>query len=507
MAIDSPHASIQAHPTPLDHHAVWRDAGAPSGPVSRPREDNNLRRTGRAVKTKSIIRLRLARRRLSTGALIAMAMAILCSLAAAQSRVYIDVDQAGGDRLPLAMPQWFGEAEDPQLAARLKAILRQDLQSSGLFRILDAATYIDPLPQSLDVLRYQNWTAIGAVGVITGRLSPGSDASQAALELVLHDVLQLQSQLVSKEYRLSRNRYREVAHRFSDVIYQTFTGESGPFNTQVICVRPRPGGPTQTAGPRGKDIVRMDYDGHDVTVLVADGALNLQPTLSPDGQSLAYTSYRDGYPNIYIRHIATGREQRVTSGPGLALPGSWSRDSQSLLLSQTQNGNSDIFLYQTRSQRLKRLTTYWGIDVSPSFAPDDRRFVFTSDRSGAPQLYIADVRGGESTRLTYSGSYNTAPAWSPKTDAIAFVGRAEQSDALDIYTIGADGQGLRRLTDANGSFEAPTWAPNGRFLMYVEQRGDAWTRYIMRRDGQGKQALDADEAACLAPQWIARAWP
>ncbi|ETX04441.1 MAG: hypothetical protein ETSY2_28775, partial [Candidatus Entotheonella gemina] len=286
--------------------------------------------------------------------------------------------------------------------------------------------------------------------------------------------------------------------RFSDVVFQAFTGETGPFNTQVVCVRPR--------SDRGKDIIRMDYDGHDPTVLVQDGALNLQPSLSPDGRSLAYTSYRDGFPNIYIRQMATGREQRITSGPGLALPGGWSGDSQSLLLSRSEDGNSDIFLYHARRRSLKRLTTYWGIDVSPSFAPDGQRFVFTSDRSGAPQLYIADMRGGSPVRLTYSGSYNTSPIWSPKADVIAFAGRSE-TDSLDIYTIGANGQGLRRLTDADGSYEAPAWSPNGRFLMYIGQRGDTWLRYLMRQDGQGKQLLASDEAACLAPQWIIRTSP
>ena len=204
--------------------------------------------------------------------------------------------------------------------------------------------------------------------------------------------------------------------------------------------------------------------------------------------------------------ISTGQERRITSGPGLALPGTWSPDGQTLLLSQTEDGNSDIFLYRTRSRRLMRLTTYWGIDVSPSFAPDGRRFVFTSDRSGTPQLYIADVQGRAPVRVTYEGSYNTSPVWSPTTEAIAFVGRSE-ADSLDIYTIGADGQSRRRLTDADGSYEAPTWSPNGRFLMYVGQRGDAWSRYLMRRDGQGKQALTADATVCLAPQWIARTRP
>ncbi len=439
-------------------------------------------------------------RRLLPGGLSVIGIVVLCVLASAQTRVYIDVDQAGGDRLPLALPQWFGETEAPQLASRMQAVLRQDLNHSGLFRVLDPTTYIDALPQSLDTLRYQNWAAIGAVGVIAGQLSLGSEAEQMVIELALHDVLQQQSRLVAKEYRASRSRYREVAHRFSDAVFQAFTGEPGPFNTQVICVRPR------TDGQRGKDIIRMDYDGRGVDVLVDDGALNLQPSLSPDGRSLAYTSYRDGFPNLYIRQVASGTEQRITSGPGLALPGSWSPDGQSLLLSQTGDGNSDIFLYHTRSRRLTRLTTYWGIDVSPSFAPDGRRFVFTSDRSGTPQLYIADIQSRSRVRLTYSGSYNTSPVWSPRADLIAFVGRSE-THLLDIYTIGADGQELRRLTDADGSYEAPTWSPHGRFLMYVGQRGDTWSRYLMRRDGRGQQLLTSDEATCLAPQWIARAAP
>ncbi len=438
--------------------------------------------------------------RLLTGGLSVVGIMLWWSLASTQTRVYIDVDQAGGDRLPLALPQWLGEAEAPQLASRIQAVLRQNLNHSGLFRVLDAAMYIDAQPQSLDTLRYQNWAAIGAVGVIAGELRLDADPSQVVVELVLHDVLQQQTRLVGKEYRASRSRYREVAHRFSDVVFQAFTGEPGPFDTQVICVQPR------ADGQRGKDIVRMDYDGHGATALVDDGTLNLQPSLSPDGRSLAYTSYRDGFPNIYIRQVASGKEQRITSGPGLALPGEWSRDGQYLLLSQTGDGNSDIFVYHVRSRRLKRLTTYWGIDVSPSFAPDDQRFVFTSDRSGAPQLYTADRRGGAPMRLTYEGSYNTSPVWSPHDDVIAFVGRSE-TQLLAIYTIGADGRGLRHLTDADGSYEAPTWSPSGRFLMYVGQRGDTWLRYLMRRDGQGKQLLATGEAACLEPRWIARVTP
>ena len=437
------------------------------------------------------------------GSLNVIGVGIALTLAVAQTRVYIDIDQAGGYLLPVALPQFLGEAEEPELSRQLREVLQQDLETSGLFRIIDPATYIDPVPQGLDELRYDNWTAVGALGVIVGRVRQEPEASKILVELVLHDVVQQQHRLVGKEYRASRSRYREIAHRFSDLVFQAFTGETGPFDTQVICVTPRPRGEQGPDGKPGKDIVLMDYDGHGVLPLITDGALNLSPTVSLDGTRLAYTSYRDGFPNIYWRHIVSGQEQRVTSGAGLALPGSWSRDGRYLVLSQTLDGNNDLFLYDTRREVMRRLTTYWGIDVSPSFAPDGKRLVFTSDRGGTPQLYVTDIEGSEPVRLTYEGQYNTSPVWSPRDDTIAFVGRST-TEALDIYTIRANGRGLQRLTDGNGQHEAPAWAPDGRFLMYISQHGDVWQRHLMRRDGQGKRSFPAHGPMCLAPQWIAR---
>ena len=434
------------------------------------------------------------------GSLSGIGVVVWVALALAQTRVYIDIDQAGGYLLPIAVPKLLGEETDPKLAQQLVDVLRQDLDVSGLFRLLPPETYIDASPQGLDELRYGNWAAVGALGVIVGRLHAAPDASDIVIELVLHDVVQQQHRLVGKEYRASRSRYREIAHRFSNEVFQAFTGEPGPFNTQVVCVQSR------TDGMRGKNIVLMDYDGHGVSHVVADSALNLAPTLSPAGTHLAYTSYREGFPNIYLRHMATGQEERVTTGQGLALPGSWSRDGRHLLLSQTQEGNSDIFLYDTRRKRLTRLTTYWGIDISPSFAPDNERLVFTSDRSGSPQLYLTDIRGREPVRLTYEGRYNTSPAWSPRHDVIAFVGRSE-ANILHIYTIRADGRGLRQLTDGDRSHEAPTWAPDGRFLMYTSQQGDTWQRHLMREHGQGQRPLAAGPEGCHSPQWIARMTP
>jgi TolB protein len=288
-----------------------------------------------------------------------------------------------------------------------------------------------------------------------------------------------------------------MAHRFSDHVFQAFTGVEGPFDTQVVCATPR---------RQGKDIVIMDYDGYNTRTLVSDGALNLAPVLSPDGALLAYTSYRAGAPNLYLRHLAGGQDEKLTSGTGLALAGSWSPDGRYLALNQTVEGNSDIFLYDLKQKRFTRLTTDWGIDVSPSFAPDGRRLVFTSDRGGSPQLYITDIHGGSEARLTYEGKYNTAPAWGPLDDTIAFVGRSERRE-LVVYTMHTNGQRLQRLTEGGSNSESPTWAPNGHFMMYISMEGNTWRRYIVREDGQGKAVPATVGPVCLAPQWVGRKGP
>jgi TolB protein len=427
------------------------------------------------------------------GSLVGLLLVSWCLLASAQTRVYIDIDQVGGYQVPLALPRLLGEAADSDLGQRIRAVLRADLELTGLFRIVDPATYIDETPESLDRLRYQNWSTVGALGVITGRIQ--HSPAQMRLELVLHDVVQQRPRFAGKEYLGTRDQYRQMAHRFSDLVFREFTGEEGPFNTQVVCVTPR--------GSKGKDIVLMDYDGHGVQSLVANGTLNLAPTLSPDSTILAYTSYRSGSPQLYLRNLSSGTEERLTSGDGLVLPGSWSPDGRYLALSQTNDGNSDIFLYDTKQKRLTRLTTDWSIDVSPSFAPDGKRLVFTSDRSGTPQLFLTNIGGSTPVRLTYEGRYNTSPVWSPRDNTIAFVGRSNGQN-LDIYTIRADGSRLQRLTNGGGNHEAPTWAPNGRFVMYNSSRGGAWQRRLMRENGQGDRPLPDNGTVCLSPQWVAR---
>ena len=409
-----------------------------------------------------------------------------------QERIRIDIDQVGGYLLPIALPMLKGETADPVLGQQIRAVMQRDLERTGLFRILETN---GDVVQTIQTLPYGDWSRLGAAGVIAGQLEVSQGRAPLTLQLTLHDVAQ-QLMLFGRVYEGSLDGYRRMAHRFSDHVLEVFTGQQGPFDTQVTCV-------TRLPDSKATEIVRMDYDGHGVQRLVANGSLNLAPVQSPDGGFLAYTSYRAGSPDLYLLNLNDGEEERLTNDPGLALAGSWSPNGRYLAVSRTVEGNNDIFIYDTRGRRFKRLTTDPGIDVSPSFAPDGQRLVFTSDRGGSPQLYLTSVKGGKPVRLTFEGTYNTAPAWSPRDDMIAYVGRSEDR-SMAIYTIHAESRQRQRMSFGSRQYEAPTWDPHGSFLMHTSRVGDRWQRYMVRQDGHDKMLPAANGLACLYPQWVAR---
>lgn len=302
--------------------------------------------------------------------------------------------------------------------------------------------------------------------------------------------------------RLGNNRHRHIS---PEARPSQPTRMSPPLVTsasaRLLCAMPR------TGGQRGSDIVLLDPTRHSVHRLIDDGSQNMSPVLSPDGTHLAYTSYRDGTSHIYLRDLASGQETQLTSGPWLALPGTWSPNGRYLSFSQNVKGNNDIFIYDMMQQRFRRLTQHKGIDVSPSFAPDSQRLVFSSDRTGSPQLYITDIAGIPPVRLTQTGAYNTSPSWSPRDDTIAFVGRGKHR-ALDLYTIKSDGTQRQRLTQGQQFHTPPAWSPDGYTLMGMSLRGAAWERRLVQLNpDRAAPTLPNPESLCLAPQWVAYRTP
>ncbi len=267
-------------------------------------------------------------------------------------------------------------------------------------------------------------------------------------------------------------------------------------NASLLCLTARP------PGNHARDIILVDYNGKVQQRLVADGALNLSPILSPDQRHLAYTSYREGSPTIYVRDLKSEKDERLTLRAGFALPGAWSPDGRYLALSKSESGNSDIFLYDLKRRHMRRLTQHDGIDVSPSFAPDNTRLVFTSSRSGTSQVYLTDVNGRSPKRLTSEGQYNAAPVWAPQGEHIAFIGRSPEQ-TLELYVILSDGTGLRRVTIGGSTIEdAPTWSPDGQSILYTRVRNGIRERRIVDIQGQNDRELPGHGQVCYSPQWV-----
>ena len=199
------------------------------------------------------------------------------------------------------------------------------------------------------------------------------------------------------------------------------------------------------AGPRGaKEIVVADYDGAGPRPLGRNGSINLTPVWSPDARSLAYVSYRNGYPDMFRAFPFERRpEQTLSAFTGINSSPAWSPDGRMLALTLSKDGNPEIYLLTLATGAFRRLTRHTGIDTDPSWSPSGREIAFVSDRAGRPHIYVMDAEGVNVRQLT-TGGHHTQPRWSPKGDTIVFTTRATTHD---LWAISPDGANPRRLTD------------------------------------------------------------
>jgi TolB protein len=271
------------------------------------------------------------------------------------------------------------------------------------------------------------------------------------------------------------------------------TGHEGIFSSQIAFI-------STTTGH--KEIYLADFDGHNPRQFTNTEAITLFPAWSSDGQWLAFTDYRRGKPDLYIRHI---REQQgtVISLKGSNLTPAWVPGQFALAASLSYEGNPAVYLLTGKGKIIKKLTNHWGIDVSPSWSPDGQIVAFVSDRSGSPQIYIKDVNDGKVRRLTYEGNYNTAPQWSPRGDYIAYT-RLGKEDGVNIYVIRPEGHDSIQLTQNAGNNESPTWSPDGSLIAFSSTREGPSRIYVMNANGANQRRLLALEGEQTNPSWSPR---
>ena len=414
-------------------------------------------------------------------------LAMFCLLAVTPALAQTEVEDDGSEPiidvfandepLRLAIAPFLASPELAQRADDIRAIVEANLERSGLFEIIPREAYISQVADFDVVPQYADWRAINAQALITGFISRASDGRLIAQFRVFDTTAE--DQLTGLQILADPGDWRRVGHKISDGAYTELTGEGPYFDSRVVFV--------SESGPKGdrkKRLAVMDQDGANVRQLPDASGLVLSPRFSPNDQQILYISYNTGSPEVYLMNLDTNQRERLGSFPGMTFAPQFSPSGNEVIVSLSQDGNTDLYAINLSSRGKRRLTRSSAIETSPSYSPDGSQIVFESDRSGKQQLYVMSAGGGEGRRISFgSGSYGT-PVWSPKGDLIAFT--KIQSGRFHIGVMSPDGSNERLLTS---SFldEGPTFAPNGRYLMfYRESPGARGSATVMSVDVTGK---------------------
>lgn len=409
-----------------------------------------------------------------------MAAGMAVSTASSQT-LRLDITEGQIAPIPVAVADFTGlDGVPSDVGRQISHVISDDLISSGLFTAIDSAAFISP-PSSPSLRPdFSNWTPLGAKGLVVGSAFIDSDGL-LQVEFALWDVVS-QRRITEGGGSADQAGLRRIAHQIADFVYEEFTGDSAYFDTQIVYVSES--GP---ASRRVKRLAIMDQDGHNHRFLTSGLDLVLTPRFSPTAHEIAYLNYFNDEPNVYLLDVASGRTERLGSFPGMTFAPRFGPDGNKLIMSLAEDGQTDIFEMDLRTQGITQLTRSASIDTSPSYSPDGKRIVFNSDRGGTQQLYIMRSDGTKVQRISFGEGRYATPVWSPRGDIIAFtkIYRGE----FYIGVMNVDGSGERLL--ARGFLvEAPTWAPNGRVLMYFKQNptaedGSGGETYLYRVDITG----------------------
>lgn len=376
----------------------------------------------------------------------------------AMAELKIDISGAQSEPTPIALPEFYAvDATLDKTSATITKIVRQDLESSGLFRVINENAYLQRLTGIKDTPNFRDWQAINAQALIQGQLEKTA-TGELKLSFRIWDVY-TEQQMFAKMAN-SRNE-RKLAHTVADMIYERLTGEKGYFDTKIVFVTE-----TGSLKNRKRRLTVMDQDGANVHYLTSDKDMVMTPRFSPNAQKVTYMSYASGEPQVYLMDLESEKTELVGKFQGMSFAPRFSMDGGKLIMSLAKRGNSDIYTYDLTTGEQKQLTNHPAIDTSPSYSPDGKQIVFNSDRSGNQQLYVMEADGSNVRRISFGEGTYATPVWSPRGDYIAFT--KIKDGTFYIGLMREDGTGERLIAEGF-LVEGPTWAPNGRVLAFFRQ--------------------------------------
>ena len=414
----------------------------------------------------------------------ALLAALLAGFAlSAASQLSIEITGAGANRVPVAVATFDG---DRVVALALGSVIRNDLERSGVFRLIDAGT--SPLGETISPA-FGDWRGRGADALVVGSIVPIADGRYDS-RYRLYDVPKQQMlALDAIAHSSSPYQLRMAGHRIADVIYEKLTGAKGIFSTRIAYV--------VKSGGR-YELQVADSDGANPQTALASREPIISPTWSPDGSKLAYVSFEAKKPVVYVHDIGAGQRHVAANFKGSNSAPAWSPDGRRLAVVLTKDGISQIYTLNADGSGATRLATSAAIDTEPQFSPDGQWIYFTSDRGGSPQIYRIGAGGGEVQRVTFGGSYNVTPRLSPDGNSMAYITR--DGGRFQLALMDLSSRQSQTLT-ASAKDESPTFAPNGRMILYATEIGGRGVLAAVSTDGKFKQRLSVQAADIREPSW------
>ena len=384
----------------------------------------------------------------------------LCTSEIFAEDLRIKINSGQLEPLPIAIANFTGlDAKSSEIGRQISDVITNNLVRSGQFKAVESAAFIAP-PTSPSVRPdFSDWTPLGIKALISGS-AKAINENQMEIEFRLWDVI-AETDLVGLRLSVDSNSWRRVAHIISDEIFQRLSGDTGYFDTRIVYVAE-----SGLQNERIKRLAIMDQDGENHQYLTDGSFLVLTPRFSPTSQEITYLAYYKNEPRVYIFNLETGQQELLGSFPGMTFAPRFAPSGDKIIMSLAERGVTDIYEMNLNTQEVRRLTNSSSIDTSPSYSPDSSKIVFNSDRGGAQQLYIMDKNGAKVKRISYGEGRYATPVWAPKGELIAFTKMFKNKFYIGVMA--PDGSGERLLAEGY-LVEGPTWAPNGRFLMYFKQ--------------------------------------
>lgn len=396
----------------------------------------------------------------------------------------IEIFGGGASQIPIAIIPF---AAEERLTQSVTAVVKSDLQRSGLFRMVDS---VSSIPHEPSEIIYPDWQMRGVNAMVIGatRLLPNG---QVEVRYRLMDIAK-QEILISDMETVSVKQLRAVAHRMADSIYEKLTGDIGVFSTRIAYV-----------AKQGKRYALKvaDADGFNARTAIEYTEPIISLAWSPDGTKIAYVSFENKKPVIHVQTLATGERRAIAKFRGSNSAPAWSPDGKKIAVVLSKKGGSQIFLINSDGSGLRRLTKSSSIDTEPNFSPDGKSIIFTSDRGGSPQIYRMPVRGSASRvaeRLTFEGSYNVSPQYHHDGKNFIYIHRNDSQFNVAIQNL--ETRQVQLLTDSAFD-ESPSFAPNGKIILYATEIKGRGILAAVSSDGRTRQELSTQEGDIREPAW------